>query len=195
MTLFVCFPVLKPLVGCKFVKLPDVTPSPEPRYRHVAWVLGYEIFVYGGVGMGNLYNEDVWVYNMKTSSWKQQKTKNDIPKCVFGSTACLNNNQIFLFGGFNYDEKEQYSNDVHSLDLDTWEWTKHTTSGNKPSGRSEHVLWTITNKIIVFGGYGTNSFLNDTYHLNTHTMKWTQLSTTGTTPPARIGWAHAQCAG
>ena len=182
-------------MGCVFEQLRDVTPSPEPRSDHIACLRGDEMFVYGGKDeSGNLYNEHVWVYNTKTSSWKQKKTKKDIPNFVLGSRAWLNENQIFLFGGGN--NRGELSNDVHSLGLDTWEWTLHTTSGNKPSGRYQHVLWTIMNNIIVFGGSGKGMRrLNDTFHLNTNTMKWAQLSTTGTPPSGCGGCAHAQCAG
>ena len=85
--------MLKPLTACTFEKLPDVTPSPEPREEHVAFVREHEMFLYGGE---DNFKEEIWVYNMKTSSWKQQKTKNDIPKCVYGSSAWLNDNQIFF---------------------------------------------------------------------------------------------------
>ena len=186
------FSVSKPLVGCQFEKLPDVTPSPELRRDHIACVRGDEMFVYGGRDeTDNLLIEDIWVYNIKTSSWKQHKTKNVAPNCVQGSTAWFNDNHMFLFGGGH----REVSNDVHSLDLDTWEWTQHPTSGNKPSGRRHHVLWTITNNIIVFGGYGKGGYTNDTFHLNTHSMKWTELTTTGTPPSPRAVCAYAQCAG
>ena len=185
---------MKPLVGCTYEDIPDATPSPEPRRSHVACTRGDEMFVYGGQSeRGTFFTEDVWVFNMKTSTWKQHKTKHHIPQCVKRSSAWLNGNQMFLFGGENALGK--YSNDLCSLDLDTWEWTLHTTSGKKPSGRQHHVLWTIANNIIVFGGRGNEGYTNDTYHLNTHTMKWTELSTTGTPPSARAGCAHAQCAG
>ena len=138
------------------------------------------------------FNEDFWLYNIKTSSWKQQKTKNDIPKLVADSTSWLSENRMFLFGGKG---NEGLSNDVHSLDLDTWEWTQHTTSGNKPSARFSHVLWTIVNNVVVFGGYGSAGHTTDTFHLNTTTMKWTELSTTGSPPSKRAWCAHAQYAG
>ena len=189
--------LLKPVVRCTFEILDDVSSSPAPRhvYGHIAFPLGDEMLVYGGMDKsGNVFNKDVWVYSMKTSSWKQHKTKFHIPSCVVDSRSWLNGNQMFLFGGWNGEGN--LSNDVHSLDLDTWEWTQHSTTGNKPSGRMGHALWTIANNIIVHGGEGAGGrWLNDTFHLNTHSMKWTELSTTGTPPSVRRGFAHAQCAG
>ena len=189
--------LLKPVVRCTFEILDDVSSSPAPRhvYGHIAFPLGDEMLVYGGMDKsGNVFNKDVWVYSMKTSSWKQHKTKFHIPSCVVDSRSWLNGNQMFLFGGWNGEGN--LSNDVHSLDLDTWEWTQHSTTGNKPSGRMGHALWTIANNIIVHGGEGAGGrWLNDTFHLNTHSMKWTELSTTGTPPSPRQGCAYAQCAG
>ena len=186
---------LKPVVRCTFEILPDVSSStaPRPISYHIAFSLGDEMLVYGGGDeRGNVFSEDVWVFSLKTSSWKQHKTKKDLPRCVKGSTSWLNGNRMFLFGGWDADN--EYSNDVHSLDLDTWEWTKHTTSGNKPSGRWCHALWQIANNAIIFGGYGKGGCSNDTFYLNTTTMKWTELSTTGT-PWISGGYTHVQCAG
>lgn len=175
--------------GCSYAEIPNLDRSPEPRSSHVAISKNNDLYVYGG--NGKQYRQHIWVYHSVNNSWKQCITTGDIPDHVRDSRATVINDSIYLFGGYNVDQR-QYSNDIHSLNLDTLQWKVIETTGEKPFKRNRHVQWCTTTGIIVFGGGGVGRMFNDTFHFNINTIKWTQPAITGTPPTHRYSSSYSQ---
>eukprot|EP00966_Prymnesium_polylepis_P058423 1353009-Prymnesium_polylepis.1 len=83
--------------------------------------------------------------------------------------------QIFVFGGTWTDEEDTtiYMNDLHMLDVDTFAWSKPTTSGEPPTEREGHTAATLLKKVFIFGGTWVDEednsiYLNDLHVLDTH---------------------------
>jgi N-acetylneuraminic acid mutarotase len=53
--------------------------------------------------------------------WSQPKVCGDIPGARDGHSACVINNCMYVFGGYEEDT-DQFSQDVHMLDLKKMEW-------------------------------------------------------------------------
>ena len=53
--------------------------------------------------------------------WSQPTVCGDIPGARDGHSACVINNCMYVFGGYEEDT-DQFSQDVHMLDLKTMEW-------------------------------------------------------------------------
>ena len=107
--------------------------------------------------------------------------------------------QIFVFGGTWTDEEDTtiYMNDLHVLDVNTFAWSKPTTSGEPPTEREGHTAATLLKKVFIFGGTWVDEddnsiYLNDLHVLDTHgdgavDGRWSQPRTTGMPPIQREG--------
>lgn len=94
-------------------------------------------------------------YDIQDNSWHTHKTTDDIPDYGKGSTMVGYKNYLFLFGGWN---EEDFANEVHRLNLDTFEW-KIMEVGEGPGVTKPSPRY-LTNAIVfeslmcVFGGTG-----------------------------------------
>ncbi len=119
---------------------------PQGRSQHTASCHNNSIIVFGGVAAnGNGYN-DVWVLDTSTDTWTQphpgitdemddgtikfREPWNNCPEPRGGHSSCVVGNSLVVFGGYGgHDFCKGDFNDVHLLDLDTWEWRAVATSG------------------------------------------------------------------
>ena len=81
-----------------------------------------------------------------------------------------------------------YPDDVCILDLDTLQWSKLATTGEKPTGRMQHGAVALdANRLLIIGGevgFGNeSSALTDAYVLDINNAKWTKLTDCLDTPP------------
>ena len=114
----------------------------------------------------------------------------------FSATWKDNNGNLWLFGGYGYDENSSgYLNDLwkYNPSVNQWTWVKgnntieqfgvYGTQGvakatNKPGAIYSGVSWTDSNgNLWLFGGFGYTEtdfgFLNDLWKFNPATNKWT----------------------
>jgi len=100
---------------------------------------------------------------------------------------------IVLFGGYYFSRKQ----DMYSLDVDVWRWTKVDQGGTLPSAMSSHSITYIgNNKILCFGrgerrymsGKPDHLLLNDVHIFDMTTKLWMKIETAGNIPPGR--WGH-----
>lgn len=71
-----------------------------------------------------------------------------------GHTAVLYRDSMIVFGG--EDEKGTLHNDVHAFSLDKSAWSKLSTTGDAPSGRTGHSAVVHGSSMYVFGGATDN---------------------------------------
>lgn len=95
----------------------------------------------------------LFCFNTKTLNWSRPEVQGSKPLARDGHSACLDGHYMYLFGGFE-DSSDQFSRDVHCLNLETLTWHYVQTFGDPPSYRDFHTSTIINNKMYVFGGRG-----------------------------------------
>lgn len=63
----------------------------------------------------------LFCFDTTNHTWSQPQVSGDIPGARDGHSACVINNSMYVFGGYE-EETDQFSRDVHMLDLKTMEW-------------------------------------------------------------------------
>ena len=142
-------------------------------------------------------NQETWEWSPATGDWTN-RTLSDGSKPDMRSGSAMvfdpKRNKIILFGGragsgFNYA-------DTWEWDPSSGKWTDATSSGSRPSARSQHamVYEKSTGKILLFGGGRSDSTnsdgssisvsFGDTWEWDPFARTWTQLKTAAS-PAAR----------
>ena len=182
-------------MSCSFVLSSTASPSPEPRWGHVAVVHEQRIYLYGGEGSDDKQYDTHHIWIFSSNKWTKQTTSGETPTHTIQSTASIitnNNNipQLVLFGG--YDDNNN-SNDIHLLNLSTFSWKNKRTKGTKPEERRGHVQWSTATDIVVFGGGDRRGvYFYDIHRLDIASMTWTQPPTFGEPPSRRYGCSYAK---
>lgn len=108
-----------------------------------------------GRGPGQEANA-IGIYNSETEQWILQPTTGQPPSgsCAGG---CISlGDYLYFFGG--YKLPESWYNDLHKLDLNTYEWSKvnpHNYPSELPIRKDSGVLVAVDEStLICFGGYG-----------------------------------------
>lgn len=203
--------------------------KPEERSGHVAVHFDGYIVVWGGYHRHGPevafppyhHSNEVWLYCIETSTWKQIETSGEEPPPMSGSSACvMEGKSMFIFAG-HCDGGP--TSTVFVLDLKTFVWENLTSriQGNLPSPRDKLCCWTHNDLILYFGGYGlapdpervdqSNGYFtfnssgeeqftdnrgwnSHLFVLDTSSLTWIQPKTKGRPPSPRAAQASAQIA-
>jgi dynein heavy chain len=93
---------------------------------------------------------------------------------------------IYIFGGYGglgYSRRDL--DDLYSLNINTWTWTKLTPKGSPPEKRSGHSAVAIEKKLYIFGGSNSSIQFQDLYVLDTEnetTPVWSKLASSLSSP-------------
>lgn len=125
---------------------------PFQRYGHTAVAYEHNVYMWGG------RNDDVccnilFCFNTHTHTWSKPEVSGSIPGVRDGHSACIVGNSMYIFGGFE-EEINQFSCDVHCLNLETMEWAFVPTGSLPPSYRDFHTATVLNDRMYVFGGRG-----------------------------------------
>lgn len=140
-------------------------------------------------------------FDTKTLEWSTPTITGNAPYAKDGHSACIIENKMFIFGGFEY-LTDQYSQEVHYLNLDTLQWSFIVATGTPPSHRDFHTTVAVGNRMYVFGGRGDlNSPYNsheevycpEVYYLDITEEKWIATKPTGTWPEGRRSHSACKC--
>lgn len=138
-------------------------------------------------------------FDTKTLEWSTPTVTGMVPYAKDGHSACVIDNKMYIFGGFEY-LTDQYSQEVHCLNLDTLEWSIVNARGTAPSHRDFHTAVAVDKKMYIFGGRGDlNSPYNSqeeiycpqVFYLDTTEGKWVAVNPGGTWPEGRR--SHSSC--
>ncbi|MHC5037814.1 MAG: Kelch repeat-containing protein, partial [Planctomycetota bacterium] len=176
---------------------PTGSPPPARCYHIAVWdAAGQRMVVFGGsADEPNIWGQpatrtmfnDVWVYDASANAWSQITTGGTPPAGAgrAGHTALYDalGARMILFGGCDYSAggSEVYYNDIHELDLNTWQWRVVSNTGTPPSIRylPSAVVDEIGRRMFVFGGGTDNppstpSLSNDifVYNLSASGINW-----------------------
>ncbi|XP_047994369.1 kelch domain-containing protein 3-like [Leguminivora glycinivorella] len=162
-------------------KKTDVVPF--QRYGHTTVAYGEKVFMWGGRNNA-LACDILTVFDTRTLEWSTPTVSGMIPFAKDGHSACIINNKMYIFGGFEY-LTDQYSQEVHCLNLDTFKWQLVEAKGTPPSHRDFHTAVAHGDRMYVFGGRGDlnspyNSqeeiYCSHIYYLDTTTDTWVSLN-------------------
>jgi N-acetylneuraminic acid mutarotase len=135
--------------------VPTIGTIPK-RNNHTSVIYDGKMLVFAGSKLN-----DLWSLDFRNNTWTQIQTssiQDNQPGNVYGHTACVKGNQMYIFGG----RFETYQNEMYRYNLDTGKWTKMKTDGQKPTKRRNHsaVMNPFTNQMYVIGGY-SGKYLNE----------------------------------
>ncbi|XP_029316730.1 acyl-CoA-binding domain-containing protein 4 isoform X2 [Cottoperca gobio] len=148
------------------------------------------IFVYGGLREGQHYNE-LYILNTLTWKWKLVTAKGNVPNLAYHSAAFYKK-ELFVFGGVqpsNSSVDKSCSNALYIFNPEFELWYQPIVEGDRPLPRFGHSATLMSNKLIIFGGRKTATYLNDLHVLDLGFMEYTAVKC-GSMPPLPRGF-HA----
>lgn len=179
------------------------TPHTGPRralHSAVFDPLTRSMIVFGGVGPGLVYPDDVWVMPLDGPPvWSRFPVEGDRPTPRVGHTAIFDpkRRRMIVYGGVGDGRRS----DVWALTLDEGpKWTEILPSGPGPVSRFSHsaVYDPIGDRMIIYGGSIGSSIddgspgtcLGDIWALTLGDhAEWTEISVAGSGPAPRFGHA------
>ncbi|EFJ04875.1 hypothetical protein SELMODRAFT_431991 [Selaginella moellendorffii] len=160
---------------------------PSPRDSHSPTAVGSKLYVFGGTD-GTSPLDDLFVLDTAANTWGKPDVFGDVPAPREGHSTSLIGDNLLVFGGCGKSSdpsEEEYYNDLHVLNMNTFFWKKISTTGVSPIPRDIH----NKNCCIVMGGKnGGNAYLYDIHILDTETMAWREVKTTSAELMPRAGW-------
>ncbi|KAG0210417.1 hypothetical protein BGX28_009326 [Mortierella sp. GBA30] len=111
------------------------------------------LYVFGGFHQyTDAVNNDLYRLDVETMTWERLVyTKGEPPSKRNDHSASLwGDDRIVIFGGS--DERNQYCNDVHVLNVRTLTWETPEVGGAIPTGRVKHAATIVDDKLYISGG-------------------------------------------
>jgi N-acetylneuraminic acid mutarotase len=105
------------------------------------------ILVFGGFPGDN---NEIYELSLENHEWTQINTSGVKPKARFGHGTFINHENLYIFGG--EDQHGNKLNDLHSLNLETYEWNEISALGSLPAVRSGHSTKVHKHLMFLFGG-------------------------------------------
>ncbi|XP_059209254.1 uncharacterized protein zgc:163014 [Centropristis striata] len=148
------------------------------------------VFVYGGLREGQRYSE-LYILNTLTWKWTLVTAGGNVPKLAY-HTAAFYKKELFVFGGVQpsqSSEDKSCSNALYIFNPEFELWYQPIVEGDKPLPRFGHSATLMSQKLIIFGGRKTATYLNDLHVLDLGFMEYTAVKC-GNMPPLPRGF-HA----
>ncbi|KFD47180.1 hypothetical protein M514_11949 [Trichuris suis] len=167
--------------------------TPYQRYGHTAVAYKDMCYIWGGRNDINGACNVLHQFDPKSGLWRQVITKGDTAPSRDGHSACVYNDQMIIFGGFE-EGYQRFSNDTYALDFRNNCWHQLHPEGPPPVWRDFHTATMIRDRMYVFGGrsdesgpFHTNSELYNTelMYLDFADNSWHTVATKGSAPYGR----------
>lgn len=180
--------LVHPLKSELFLQYPDV---PFKRYGHTVIVYNKKVYMWGGRN-DEIYCNILFCFDTGTHKWSRPDVNGVIPCARDGHSACIIDNNMYIFGGFN-EEINQFTYQLHCLNLETMTWRYILTTGTAPNQRDFQTANVLNDCIYVFGGRGyrysplhnQEIYCPQIMYLDLRTRVWHKPHTTGTVPVGR----------
>ena len=88
---------------------------PTPRIGHTAVLYENKIVIFGGEGPNKELFNEIFSYDLSTSTWSKIQSVGSLPAPRSYHTACINQDNMIIFGGIGEDN--QFFDTLHSLNL------------------------------------------------------------------------------
>ncbi|XP_041809693.1 acyl-CoA-binding domain-containing protein 4 isoform X2 [Chelmon rostratus] len=148
------------------------------------------VFVYGGLREGQCYSE-LYILNTLTWKWKLVTARGNVPNLAYHSAAFYKK-ELFVFGGVqpsHFSGDKSCSNALYIFNPEFELWYQPIVEGDRPLPRFGHSATLMSQKLIIFGGRKTATYLNDLHILDLGFMEYTAVKC-GNMPPLPRGF-HA----
>ncbi|XP_067469948.1 rab9 effector protein with kelch motifs [Thunnus thynnus] len=149
------------------------------------------VFVYGGLREGHRYSE-LYILNTLTWKWRLVTAKGNVPTLAYHS-AVFYKKELFVFGGVEPSHsagEKSCSNALYIFNPEFELWYQPIVEGDKPLPRFGHSATLLSQKLIIFGGRKTATYLNDLHFLDLGFMEYTAVKC-GNMPPLPRGFHTA----
>jgi N-acetylneuraminic acid mutarotase/predicted nucleic acid-binding Zn-ribbon protein len=125
--------------------------APPPRSCHSAAAFGNTVVVFGGRGADGAPLDDLWVFDIQSSTWVQRHVTGSAPSARFYHAAVAAGSKMVVYGG-SPDARRAFD-DVWVLDTGNWQWAKLDVKGSA-GPRMQHTMVHVNTKnyVYVFGG-------------------------------------------
>jgi hypothetical protein len=157
------------------------------RHCHALLPTDNGLVLFGGFGDG-AYHNDVWVCQMEPLEWRQVRATGEAPRPRSQMGACVSGGRLWVFGGYHWTQAkgEVYHNDLFSLSLADFMWTRHELPG-APSARNRVSMAEVAplRMIVVNGNYYQNKRGTDEWYAEVF-----ELDVSG-----QPSWRRVQCEG
>jgi N-acetylneuraminic acid mutarotase len=147
------------------------------------------IYIFGGFD-GQKNHNSLYIFNTETKEWRHPEVRGEVPAGRNGHTATLVDHKMYVLGGW-LGTGPFAASDMHSLNLDTLEWSVETTYGNSPGPCNMHSADLIGRDIYIFRGGDGRDYLNDLHSFNVDSKTWRYLDGEGECPPPRANHSSA----
>ncbi|CAH8299717.1 unnamed protein product [Eruca vesicaria subsp. sativa] len=148
--------------------------------------VGNKLVIFGGQDANKSLLNDLHILDLDTMTWDEIDAVGSPPSPRSDHAAAVHAERyLLIFGGGSHTN---CFNDLHVLDLQTMEWSKHTQQGEAPTPRAGHAGVTIGENWFIVGGGDNTSGACETVVLNMSTLAWSVLtSVQGGVPLASEG--------
>ena len=103
----------------------------------------------------------IGIFNPTNEEWTLQPTTGTPPPGLAYGVCASIGNDLYCFGGYN---GSSYSNDLHKLNLETFQWSKvhpRNDQTNWPVPKTGCGFVTINTTLCCFGGYNDSGWTNE----------------------------------
>ncbi|XP_037551288.1 rab9 effector protein with kelch motifs [Nematolebias whitei] len=144
------------------------------------------VYVYGGLTEGPS-NSVVYIMNTLSWKWTLVTAKGNVPHLAYHS-AVIYKKELFVFGGVQSSRSQgdgSCSNALYIFNPEHELWYKPIVEGNKPLSRFGHSSTLLSQKLVIFGGQKTATYLNDLHVLDLGMMEYTAVKSANMPPLPR----------
>ena len=163
--------------------------APLPRAHHASCDLPKDrLLIFGGYYSSTQRFNDVYILDLPSMTWSQppghssggqpdnSESKIGGPDPRAHSTASLIRGKAYIFGGYGGIQYQRKAfNDIHTLDISTWQWAKIEAIGQIPEPRLGHVSCVINHNLLIFGGSSNNTQFNNCHQFDSETNEWKDI--------------------
>ena len=184
-------------------------PDEVPRSRHVSFLVGDNLYTFGGAN--EEYLNDLWHLNFLDEEWEKVYPRGDPPRPRSLAVGELveSMGEFVVFGGIG--EGDRLFNDTFCFNVEAQAWTVPKIKGTAPSARYGHASCSAGRTMFVYGGEGVEEEeaegegeaaaipvkYDDMYTLSfaNHAWTWSAVDTGANTPPGRSVCSFTLAAG
>jgi N-acetylneuraminic acid mutarotase len=89
--------------------------SPSARSHANSFCLDGRIYIFQGWDSDNVVLNDLWMFNISTETWKIIETFGQIPRERFQCSTSLDDKDLWIYGGVNWDSETLSYQSLHDL--------------------------------------------------------------------------------
>lgn len=148
---------------------------PSARGGHSVSQIGTSLWLFGGEDLKRRLLDDIHVLDMVSWTWRTFSASGDAPSPrADHAVAVRENRYLTVFGGGSHSSCFQ---DLYELDVEMATWSRRSSGGTIPGGRSGHAAVACENIWYIVGGGDNKGGSLETVSLNLDTFTWSVMAT------------------